>query len=252
MANAHHRIGKGEHPVIALNGWFGHAGDWGPMSEYIDTDAYSWAFMDQRGYGQMKHAQGPFSIEQIAQDALDLADTLGWSRFSLVGHSMGGSAIQKVLALAPERVRALVGITPVPASGVPFDDDGWAFFSAAAQDAATRRAIIDLTTGNRLSQKWLDGMVATSLANSTEQAFSDYLAAWAKTDFLTEVQGKPTPVLVIPGEHDPALGPSTMAQSWLKHYPNIQMETMANAGHYPMYETPVALITTIERFLAQH
>lgn len=252
MANAFQRIGNGAHGVIALNGWFGHAGDWGPMCASIDTGAYTWAFMDQRGYGAMKNDPGPYTIEQIARDALALADELGWSRFSLVGHSMGGSAVQKVLALAPQRVRALVGITPVPASGVPFDDDGWAFFSAAANDVGTRRAIIDLTTGNRLSGTWLDHMVSVSLANSTPEAFGAYLTAWAKTDFLAEVQGNPAPILVIPGEHDPALGPATMSQTWLSHYPNIRMETMTNAGHYPMFETPVALVTVIEAFLAQH
>ena len=252
MANAHQRIGNGDHGIIALNGWFGHAGDWGPMTASIDTQAYSWAFMDQRGYGEMKDAAGPFTIEQSARDALALADELGWARFSLVGHSMGGSAVQKVLALAPQRVRALVGITPVPANGVPFDEDGWGFFSAAANDLGTRRAIIDLTTGNRLSGTWLDHMTASSAANSTPEAFGDYLTAWAKTDFLSEVQGTDTPVLVIPGEHDPALGAATMAQTWLTHYPNIAMEVMSNAGHYPMFETPVALITAIEAFLAKH
>jgi pimeloyl-ACP methyl ester carboxylesterase len=38
----------------------------------------------------------------------------------------------------------------------------------------------------------------------------------------------------------------------MTHYPNISMEVMANAGHYPMFETPVALITAIEGFLGQH
>ena len=252
MANAHQLVGEGEHHVIALNGWFGHARGWGPMVSDIDTAAFTWAFMDQRGYGQLRNEPGPYTIDQIAQDALALANQLGWERFSLVGHSMGGSAIQKVLALAPQRVRALVGITPVPASGVPFDDEGWAFFSTAADDLNTRKAIIDLTTGNRLSSTWLNTMVETSATHNDPKAFADYLIAWAKTDFLSEVQGKTTPVLVIPGEHDPALGPQTMTQTWMTHYPNIQMKTMTNAGHYPMFETPIALITAIERFLAQH
>lgn len=252
MANAHKIVGSGAHPVIALNGWFGHARGWGPMVSHIDNAQYTWAFMDQRGYGQLRNEPGPYTIEQIANDALALANQLGWERFSVVGHSMGGSAAQKVLALAPQRVRALVGITPVPASGVPFDAAGWDFFSAAAGDAATRRAIIDLTTGHRLSGTWLDAMVKDSLIHSTPAAFADYLVAWAKTDFLADVQGKTTPVLIVPGEHDPALGPETMAQTWLMHYPDIRMETMANAGHYPMFETPIALITAIERFLAQH
>lgn len=251
MTIAHQIIGTGPRKVIALNGWFGHAGGWGPFVHSIDPHAFSVAFMDQRGYGQRKGQPGPYSIENIAMDAIALADQLGWQRFSLMGHSMGGSAIQYALALAPERVQSLVAITPVPATGVPFDEAGWAFFSAAAKDPGTRRAIIDLTTGNRLTGAWLDQMVASSLANSDEQAFADYLTAWAKTDFASRVAGKTLPVLVVAGQNDPALGEATCRATWLAHYPQAQLEVMANAGHYPMDETPVALATVVEKFLNQ-
>ena len=54
---------------------------------------------------------------------------------------------------------------------------------------------------------------------------------------------------MIAGEHDPALGEATCKATWLQHYPNATLEVMANAGHYPMDETPIALATVIERFL---
>ena len=243
-------IGSGPRKVLCLPGWFGHARGWGAMVQHLDTTAFSYAFMDYRGYGHHKGSGGPYTMAQIAQDALALASQLGWDRFSLVGHSMGGMAIQHVLADAPERVAALVGITPVPASGVPFDEAGWAFFSAAAQDAGTRRAIIDLTTGNRLTGTWLDAMVSSSLAHSDVEAFDAYLTAWAKTSFAERIQGQTLPVLVVAGEHDPALGAETCKATWLQHYPNARLEVMANAGHYPMDETPIALATVVEKFLA--
>ncbi|WP_306430820.1 alpha/beta fold hydrolase [Streptomyces sp. 2R] len=58
----------------------------------------------------------------MAEDALALADGLGWESFSLVGHSMGGKAAQQVLAQAPRRVRKLVGLArspPVPIRWTP-------------------------------------------------------------------------------------------------------------------------------------
>jgi pimeloyl-ACP methyl ester carboxylesterase len=76
---------------------------------------------------------------------------LGWDRFSVVGHSMGGSATQRVLADAPDRVERLIGISPVPAGGVPFDEQGWALFSGAAANPANRAAIIDLILAEFLS-----------------------------------------------------------------------------------------------------
>jgi len=250
MPNTHLLVGHGAHRVIALHGWFGHAGGWGPLVHSLDTQAFSYAFMDQRGYGSRRGSGGPYTLAQIAQDALALADALGWQRFALMGHSMGGAAVQYVLAEAPDRVQALVGITPVPASGVPFDDAGWGLFASAADDPGARRTILDMTTGNRLSGTWLDAMVQSSLAHSDPEAVGAYLTAWAKTPFAERIQGKTLPVLVVAGEHDPALGAETCRATWLQHYPNARLEVMANAGHYPMDETPIILATTIEKFLA--
>jgi pimeloyl-ACP methyl ester carboxylesterase len=245
-------IGDGPRKVIALHGWFGHARGWGPFVDHLDRQAFSYAFMDYRGYGARRGSGGPYTIAQIAQDALALADQLGWQRFALIGHSMGGLAIQRVLADAPGRVQALVGVTPVPATGVPFDEQGWAFFSSAAKDAGARRGIIDLTSGNRLTGTWLYHMVAQSLANSDEEAFAAYLEAWARTNILERVQGSQVPVLVVAGEHDPALGEATCRATWLQHYPHAELEVVTNAGHYPMDETPIRLATVIQAFLHRH
>ena len=40
-----------------------------------------------------------------------------------------------------------------------------------------------------------------------------------------------------------------MQQTYLRWYPNAELQVMGNAGHYPMDETPVALVTSIEEFL---
>ena len=247
--NTHHLVGSGPHRVLVLHGWFGDAHAFAPMEPALSADEFTYAFMDYRGYGGMRDAPGAFTMDEIADDALALADHLGFAEFSLVGHSMGGMAVQRVLAKAPARVRKLVALTPVPASGVPFDEAGWSLFSGAASNADNRHAIIDYTTGNRLSKTWVRRMVDYSLAHAAQPAFAAYLRAWARTDFSGDVAGMPVPVKVIVGEHDPALTPTMMQATFLSTYPDCELEVMANAGHYPMHETPVALATSIENFL---
>src|SRR5260221_7713487 len=147
MANSHVMVGKGPNKVIALHGWFGSARGWGPFAQVLDEARFSYAFIDYRGYGASKALKGKYTMAEIAADTLALADSLGWERFSLIGHSMGGKAVQQVLADAPKRVQKLVALTPVPASGVPFDDEGWKLFSSAAASAPARKGIINFSTG---------------------------------------------------------------------------------------------------------
>ena len=44
----------------------------------------------------------------FAGDVFALADALGWSRFVLLGHSMGGMIAQQMLLGAPDRIEALI------------------------------------------------------------------------------------------------------------------------------------------------
>jgi pimeloyl-ACP methyl ester carboxylesterase len=244
-------IGSGPRKVIALHGWFSDRHAYKAIWRHLDREKFTWAFLDWRGYGTAKSVPGSHTMDEVAGDVIGLADELGWSKFYLVGHSMGGKAIQRVLSKVPTRVEAMAGISPVPAGEVPFDEEGWSLFSGAAEDPSKRRQIIDMTTGNRLPAKWLDSMVQWSLACSDKEAFGDYLLAWAKYDFSHEVEGSETRFLVVAGEHDPALGPETMRQTILTAFKNASLVSIAEAGHYAADETPLALVSTIEGFFLQ-
>ncbi len=249
MTIGYRSLGSGEHNVLVLHGWFGDETSFAPMQEALTLDEFTYVFMAYRGYGLSKQQRGDYTMPEIAGDALGLADELGWESFSLIGHSMGGMAAQRVLADAPRRVHKLVALTPVPASGVPFDAESWKLFEGAARSLDNRRAIIDFSTGGRLSKSWIDRMARYSAETSTVEAFAAYLQAWARTDFSAAIRGNPVPVKVIVGAHDLALTADVMRATYLAWYPNAQLEIMANAGHYPMNETPVALATSIEAFL---
>ena len=251
MASSHVTVGSGDHHVFALHGWFGSARGWGLLPDYLDGSSFTYVFMDLRGYGSRKQVAGDFTMEEAAADVVALADELGWDRFSLLGHSMSGQAIQHVLLLAPGRVQRLVGLNAVPATGIPFDDRGWALFSGAAASRDNRAAIINFSTGSRLTSSFIDHVVQHSLDHSSVEAFGTYLESWAKTDFSEQVKGNQAAVKLIVGEHDPALSAEVMEQTWLAFYPHAELEVLPNAGHYPMFETPAALATSIEEFLGR-
>ena len=161
MTNSAVIIGNGPVHVIALHGWFGDAQGWGNFPALIDGEASTWAFVNYRGYGERRDEPGDYTMAEISADVLELADSLQWKDFALVGHSMGGKAIQRVYADAPDRVKVLIGIAPIHASAFPFHEDGWALFDGAAESDDKRFAIIDFTTGNRNSATWVPRWPAT-------------------------------------------------------------------------------------------
>jgi pimeloyl-ACP methyl ester carboxylesterase len=251
MAGSYVKVGSGDHHVIALHGWFGSALGWGHLPDYLSTAQFSYVFPDLRGYGSRQGEEGEFTMAEAAQDAIALADELGWERFSLVGHSMSGVAVQHVLALASHRVRRLVGVAPVPATGLPLGESEWSLFAAAATSPASRAMIVNYSTGSRLTPVFIDTIVRHSLDNSDVGAFGCYLPSWARADILARVKGNEVPVKVITGEYDPTQPAEFMEQAWLQVYPNSELEVLRGTGHYPMYETPVALAVSIEEFLAR-
>src|SRR3954467_201965 len=64
-------------------------------------------FFDNRDVGQSSMADGPYAIEDMAKDALALADQLGLESFHRAGVSMGGAIAQHMALAAPERIRTL-------------------------------------------------------------------------------------------------------------------------------------------------
>jgi pimeloyl-ACP methyl ester carboxylesterase len=251
MAGSYVTVGSGDHRVIALHGWFGSALGWGHLADYLNPAQFTYVFPDLRGYGGRRDEPGEFTMAEAAADAIALADELGWDRFSLIGHASGGVAVQHVLDQAPRRVRRLVGVSPVPAAGLPLGESERQLFASAAASRASRAMIVNHATGSRLNQAFVDQVVAHSLDHCDQQAFGIYLDSWARADLLGRVKGNEVPVKVITGEYDPTQPAEFMEQAWLQVYPNSELEVLRGAGQYSMFETPVALAVSIEEFLSR-
>lgn len=249
--NGYVQVGNGPRKVLAMNGWFGSAADWQPLVPALDTDAFAYVFFDYRGYGRSRERDGAFTFDEAAGDVLALADHLGWDTFSLIGHSMGGVAIQRVLLAANGRIDRMAGVCAVPACGSRMDETRLAGLRAAVDDIERRAAIIAFSTGNRLAPRFTAHLARESQRQARADAFAGYLPHWAANDFSSEVMGNATPVKLFIGEHDPTLTADVMNRTWLAWYPHASVETIANAGHYPMYEVPVALATALENWLKQ-
>jgi pimeloyl-ACP methyl ester carboxylesterase len=249
MVMSHVIYGYGPVRAILLHGWFGDAHCFQPMLQGFDPERFCFASMDFRGYGSAKSSEGPFDLTTVASDAITLADGLGWDRFAVVGHSMGGKAALLTAARAAQRVTRLCGITPVWAAPAPFDAETVSFFRTAAEQASVRQAIIHNTAGGRLTPYWSGSVAARSMQTSLPRAFANYFDSWALSDFQDQVKRITAEILVVVGAHDQGIPEPFVRETWLRSLPNARLSVMPESGHYPMDECPLMLAAILSEFL---
>lgn len=100
------RAGAGE-PMLLIQGMSATHLTWGrpflaSLEESLDCIVF-----DNRGMGHSGHAEMPFTIADLAGDALGLLDALEIERAHVVGISMGGMLAQELALAHPDRIRTL-------------------------------------------------------------------------------------------------------------------------------------------------
>lgn len=105
----HYRIhGKGRFKIIFVMGFATSCNAWSPQVEFFEkNEDYQFCVFDNRGVGRSSKPPGRYRTSDMARDALELADFLGWKKFHLVGLSMGGMISLELSCLAPERLLSL-------------------------------------------------------------------------------------------------------------------------------------------------
>jgi esterase len=242
--------GHGPKKAIFMNGWLNCANDWATAFSAIDPAACELAVFDYRGYGTRRDVAGEFNFDEATHDVIAMADSLGWQRFAMVGHSMGGMAIQHVALAARGRVSSLCGVAPVSAAGSNLAGERLAMFEKAAADDAARQRIVDFSTGGRLSPTWCAAVAKRAGSAHLPQAIQAYLLQWGQGDFAQQAQTIKLPTLVMVGQFDPTINTASIASTWQVHHPHASVQEVSGAGHYPMLEAPAFVGSTLGKWLS--
>jgi pimeloyl-ACP methyl ester carboxylesterase len=99
------RVGAGP-PLLLLHGWPEFWLTFEPLMRRL-ADRYTLLAPDLRGFGDSDKPDGPFGPDQHAADMLALLDVLALPRVGVVGHDVGGAAMQSLARMAPQRLSGL-------------------------------------------------------------------------------------------------------------------------------------------------
>jgi pimeloyl-ACP methyl ester carboxylesterase len=204
---------------------------------------------DHRGWGAARELSGPYGIEALADDALDVVRELGISRYVLVGHSMGGKTAQLAASKRPEGLAGLVLIAPAPPRPTVDAQAADALAHAYDSRATVSGVLQDVLTNRQLSAELREQVITDSLA-----AGDDARLAWPRhgitMDITAAASAIEVPVQVLAGRHDRVDPPASLEANLLPVIQGARMTVIEDTGHLSPLEVPGQIAIQIDQFAA--
>jgi pimeloyl-ACP methyl ester carboxylesterase len=238
------RSGRGE-PLLLIQGMSGTHLTWGePFLSRLEPD-FDCVVFDNRGIGNSAEVGAPFTIAEMADDALTVMDAAGLETAHVLGISMGGMIAQQVALKAPERLRTLtLGCTYPGGEGSSLiaPEDAGPLLEAMGSGDLDRviQAMyeVNLSPGFRADATRYEDFktMATSLP-ARQQTVQLQIQAVAGHDAQARLAEIEAPTLVIHGTEDKMI-PVANGRLIASLIPGAKLEIFDGVGHLFWWEEP--------------
>lgn len=196
---------------------------------------------DRRGHGRSPVPPGPYTIDDLGGDVLELADRLGLERVSFCGLSIGGAVGMWLALEAPERIERLIlcctrAVFPPP--------EQW-----AERAAAVREGGVEAVADGVLERWFMPELhaarpeVAQSfrrmLVGTPAEGYAACCDALRTLDLRPRLSEIAAPTLVISGAEDP-VAPPEVGEELAASIPGARHVVVDDAAHIANAEQPDA------------
>lgn len=248
---------------VFLHGLMGYGLNWRSIAKGLEQTERVLIF-DQRGHGRSWKPLTGYAPEDFADDLFLITQELGWDRFILVGHSMGGRNALSFAHKFPEKLEKLV-IEDIGPEGDPSAPDYYRWLlgvvptpflnKLAAKEFFMNefKPLVKDRTENpdTLGAYFYSNMVENENGQvdwrfSKDAIISAVVQGRAKEQW-NELRSLPVSTLVIRGERSRELS-SEVFRRMVVANPRIEGVEIPNAGHWVHSDQPEEFLKVIRKF----
>ena len=252
--------GAGPERVVFIHGFQASARIWRMTQEALPTDRYTSIAINNRGAGgsEAPADERDYSVGIFASDAFELVEQLGWTDFTLVGHSLGGATAAQFAVDHPGLLKGLVLLDPADPDGrdLPAGTDLDALIDR--QMAALRSSAAGGSSDDQVAGVGASGVdvpadllraLAADIRAAPEQRLRGSLRSMLNIRIGDRVKDLTMPVLLAGGDADALIPPKVMLATWAKLPPGSGLHFWHGIGHSPNLDCPMELAALLQRFI---
>jgi pimeloyl-ACP methyl ester carboxylesterase len=267
-------------PVLLLHGWPDDVRTYDRVTPPLWAAGFRTLAPCLRGFGETsflsKDTIRSGEIVAMAQDAIDLADTLKLHKFAVIGHDWGARIAYALAILIPQRVTRMatmaVGWQPgeLPTPGLKQAQAYWyQWFMATERGRETVRrngkAFARIQWNNWSPPGWFDDVEFERTAKSFENpdwpeiTWHSYSVRWGEAEkdpryteldrHVSTAQSISVPTLMIQGSSDAVTLPESTEGKEGYFTGGYARQVIPSVGHFPTREAPEAVNKLIMEFL---
>jgi pimeloyl-ACP methyl ester carboxylesterase len=248
--------GQGPERVLFIHGFQASARIWEMVQKALPAERYTSVAINNRGAGQSDAPphESDYGVPVFAEDAFELATKLGWQRFTLVGHSLGGATAAHFALHHPDVLNGLILLDPASPNGREFtggdkelDATIDALMAARARQQASGSAG-DGILARGTADDWLK-LLADDMRAAPERRLRGSLRSMFSVRLGPQMRSLSMPVLLAGGDADELIPVSSMLATWALLPQGSGLHFWHGVSHSPNVDCPDALAALIQRFV---
>lgn len=239
-------------PLVILHGLFGSLDNWFSIAKEL-VEHYTLYLVDQRNHGDSPHSD-EWNYAVMAEDLKELFDAEGLDRAFLMGHSMGGKTVMNFAVKYPERVEKLIVADIAPRYYPIHHQTILEGLNSLNLKEIKSRKEADDQLSKYVSELGIRQFLLKSLTRDSDGfAWKINLPVIIKNiENVGEALAKDStfdgPTLFLAGANSNYIQQKDLPDLEA-HFPNYQLEFVADAGHWLHAEQPHAVVEEMRRFL---